>query len=163
LVQMDAVEFLQVFFAAMTPVGELRLSIPLGIYTLDMPWYQVLPISIVGNIVPVLFLIPGMHVGARLLHKYPTFLTRLLDWRTESLLHAYNKRFARYGAAFLVVLVAIPLPITGAWTGSLASWAFGIPARKAIPLIALGVVFAGIIVTVLTESGIRLGGIIAGD
>jgi uncharacterized membrane protein len=61
------------------------------------------------------------------------------------------------------VLIAIPLPITGAWTGSLTSWAFGIPARKAIPLIALGVVFAGIIVTILTESGIRLGGIIAGD
>ena len=160
---MDVVDFLEVFFAAMTPVGELRLSIPLGIYTLDMPWYQVLPISIVGNILPVFFLIPGLHIGARLLHKYPTFLTRVLDWRTQSLLQTYNTRFAKYGATFLVVLVAIPLPITGAWTGSLASWAFGIPARKAIPLIALGVVFAGVIVTILTESGIRLGGIIAGD
>lgn len=154
---MDAVDFLQVFFAAMTPVGELRLSIPLGIYTLDMPWYQVLPVSIVGNIIPVLFIIPGLHVGAALLHRYPTFLTRILDWRTESLLQTYNARFAKYGPAFLVVLVAIPLPITGAWTGSLASWAFGIPARRAVPLIVLGVVIAGVIVTVLTETGIIVG------
>ena len=157
---MDVVEFLEVFFAAMTPVGELRFSIPLGIYTLDMPWYQVLPISIVGNIIPVLFIIPGRHIAAALLHKYPTFLTRMLDWRTQSLLRTYNARFAKYGPAFLVVLVAIPLPITGAWTGSLASWAFGIPARKAIPLIALGVVIAGVIVTVLTEMGIKIGDVL---
>ncbi len=157
---MDVVEFLEVFFAAMTPVGELRLSIPLGIYTLNLPWYQVLPVSVGGNIIPVLFIIPGLHVGTRLLHRYPTFLTRILDWRTESLLQTYNARFAKYGPAFLVVLVAIPLPITGAWTGSLASWAFGIPAKKAIPLIALGVVFAGIIVTVLTEMGIKVGDVL---
>ncbi len=144
----------------MTPVGELRLSIPLGIYTLNLPWYQVLLVSVVGNIIPVLFIIPGLHVGTRLLHRYPTFLTRILDWRTESLLQTYNARFAKYGPAFLVVLVAIPLPITGAWTGSLASWAFGIPAKKAIPLIALGVVFAGIIVTVLTEMGIKVGDVL---
>ena len=157
---MDVVEFLEVLFAAMTPVGELRFSIPLGIYTLDMPWYQVLPISIVGNIVPVLFIIPGLHMAAALLHKQPTFLTRVLDWRTQSLLRTYDKRFAKYGATFLVVLVAIPLPITGAWTGSLASWAFGIPARRAIPLIALGVVIAGVIVTVLTVTGIKVGDVL---
>ena len=154
---MDVVEFLEVFFAAMTPAGELRFSVPLGIYTLDLPWYQVLPVSIVGNIIPVLFIIPGLHIGARLLRKYPTFLTRMLDWRTESLLRTYDNNFAKYGPAFLVVLVAIPLPITGAWTGSLASWAFGIPAKKAIPLIALGVVIAGVIVTVLTVTGIIVG------
>ena len=81
----------------------------------------------------------------------------MLDWRTQSLLRMYDRRFAKYGATFLVVLVAIPLPITGAWTGSLAAWAFGIPARKAIPFIALGIVIAGVIVTVLTITGIKIG------
>ena len=157
---MDVVDFLEVFFAAMTPVGELRLSIPFGIYTLNLPWYQVLPVSILGNIIPVLFIIPGLHIGARLLPKYPAFLTRILDWRTESLLRTYNAKFTKYGPAFLVVLVAIPLPITGAWTGSLASWAFGIPAWRAIPLIALGVVIAGVIVTILTETGIKISDIL---
>ena len=157
---MDVANLLETFFAAMTPVGELRFSIPLAIYTLDIPWYQALPVSVAGNIVPVFFLIPGLHYTDRLLHKHPTILTRLLVWRTESLQRAYTERYARYGAAFLVVLVAVPLPITGAWTGSLASWAFGIPARKAIPLISLGVAIAGIIVTVLTEAGIKIGDIL---
>ena len=71
-----------------------------------------------------------------------------------------GRRFHTYGDMALVLLVAIPLPMTGAWTGSMAAWVFNIPARRAIPLIGLGVVIAGIIVTALTLSGIRLGGII---
>ena len=157
---MDIVAFLQIFFAAMTPVGELRISIPIGIHILDLPWYQVFPISILGNLLPVLLLVPCLNVGATWLRKYPTFLTKLLDWRARSLLNAHANHFAKYGPIFLVILVAIPLPMTGAWTGSLASWAFGIPARKAIPLIAMGIIIAGLIVTVLTETGIKLGTIL---
>ena len=157
---MDIVAFLQIFFAAMTPVGELRISIPIGIHILDLPWYQVFPISVLGNLLPVLLLVPCLHVGGTWLRKYPTFLTKLLDWRARSLLKSHTNHFAKYGPIFLVVLVAIPLPMTGAWTGSLASWAFGIPARKAIPLIATGIIIAGLIVTVLTETGIKLGTIL---
>ena len=157
---MDIVAFLQIFFAAMTPVGELRISIPIGIHVLDLPWYQVFPISILGNLLPVLLLVPCLNVGATWLRKYPTFLTKMLDWRARSLLNTHTTHFAKYGPIFLVVLVAIPLPMTGAWTGSLASWAFGIPARKAIPLIATGIIIAGFIVTVLTETGIKLGTIL---
>ena len=154
---MDIVALLQVFFAAMTPVGELRVSIPIGIHILDLPWYQVLPISIIGNILPVLIFVPTLHISAVWLRKHPSFLTKLLDWRATSLLNAHVNHFAKYGPLFLIVLVAIPIPMTGAWTGSLASWAFGIPARKAIPLIATGIIIAGLIVTVLTETGIKLG------
>ena len=57
----------------------------------------------------------------------------------------------------MVVLVAIPLPMTGAWTGSLAAWVFHIPPRSAIPLISLGVLIAGVIVTLLVEGGIQSG------
>ena len=159
---MDIIALLQVFFAAMTPVGELRLSIPIGIHVLDLPWYQVFPVSILGNIIPVLLLVPCLHIGATRLRKYPTFLTTLLDWRARSILNAHTNHFAKYGPIFLVVLVAIPFPMTGAWTGSLASWAFGIPARKAIPLIATGIIMAGLIVTALTETGIKLGTILTG-
>ena len=157
---MDIVAFLQVFFSAMTPVGELRLSIPVGIHILDLPWYQVFPISILGNLIPVLLIVPCLHMGATWLRKHPNFLTRLLDWRARSLFNAHTNHFTKYGPIFLVVLVAMPLPMTGAWTGSLASWAFGIPARKAIPLITTGIIIAGLIVTILTETGIKLGKIL---
>jgi uncharacterized membrane protein len=59
----------------------------------------------------------------------------------------------------LVAFVAIPLPFTGAWTGSLAAWVFQVPPRSAIPLIALGVVIAGGVVTAVTLTGIGLSGL----
>ena len=62
----------------------------------------------------------------------------------------------------LIILVAIPLPMTGAWTGSLAAWVFQIPPIQAIILIGLGVFIAGIIVTILTLSGIEISSITLG-
>lgn len=61
-----------------------------------------------------------------------------------------------YGAWFLPLFVAIPLPVTGGWTASFIAFVFGMPFKRAFPLIALGVLLAGLIVTVLTETGIAL-------
>ena len=141
----------------MTPVGELRLSIPLGIWKLQLPWYQVLPISLLGNIVPVLILVPGLERAAKLLRRFPNPAVRVLDWRVERLRRAHGGRFQRYGSLALVALVAIPLPMTGAFTGSLAAWVFHVPPRSAIPLIILGVLIAGVVVTMLVEGGIHAG------
>ena len=154
---MTLVEALEVLLAAMTPVGELRLSIPFGVYTLGMPWLPVLLLSLVGNMVPVLLLVPGLERTSRFLTSFPNPLGRLLQWRVERLRQTQAKRFAKYGPAFLVVLVALPLPFTGAWTGSLAAWVFQVPARTAIPLIAVGVLLAGVIVTLLTLAGAQAG------
>ena len=68
----------------------------------------------------------------------------------------YHGHYQRYGALALVGLVAVPLPFTGAWTGSVVAWAFRVPPRTAIPLILLGVVIAGVAVTILTQAGIQL-------
>ena len=144
----------------MTPIGELRLAIPLGIYTLDIPWYVVLPLAIAGNMVPVLLLVPGLNRLSRLIRSFPNPAARLLDWQSARIQRVQVRRFQRYGDLALLLIVAIPLPMTGAWSGSLAAWIFEIPARRAIPLIGLGVVIAGVIVTALTLSGIRLGGLI---
>ena len=160
---MDLLDLLVTFLAAMTPIGELRLAIPLGIYTLDVPWYLALPIAVSGNMVPVLVLVPGLNRLSRLLLSFPNPAGRLLTWQTGRLERAHTQRFQRYGGMALVILVAIPLPMTGAWTGSLAAWIFRVPVRRAIPLIALGVLIAGLIVTALTLSGIELGGLITAE
>ena len=157
---MELLDLLATFAAAMTPIGELRLAIPLAIYTLEIPWYIALPTAIAGNMVPVLALVPGLDRLSRFLQSFPNPAGRLLAWQLERLQRVQGRRFHTYGDMALVLLVAIPLPMTGAWTGSMAAWVFKIPARRAIPLIGLGVVIAGIIVTALTLSGIRLGGII---
>ena len=60
----------------------------------------------------------------------------------------------KYGYPALIVFVAIPLPMTGAWTGALIAFLFGIPFKKAFPLITLGIMIAGIIVLVISKTGI---------
>ena len=148
---------LKILLAAMTPIGELRLSIPLGIITLDMVWYKVLLLSIAGNIVPVPILLVTIDRINNFLQAHPSMLTKFLNWRTNNIRKYYSPRLERYGLAFLVVLVAIPLPFTGAWTGSVAAWVFHIPKRKAIPLIGLGIILSGSIVTLITISGTNIG------
>jgi uncharacterized membrane protein len=151
-------DWLWVLLAAMTPIGELRLSIPLGIQGLGMPWYFVLPLSVLGNLVPVFVLVLGLERMSGLLQSFPNPAGRLLAWRADRLRLAHSERFRRYGVVVLVAFVAIPLPFTGAWTGSLAAWVFQVPPRTAIPLIALGVVIAGVVVTAATLMGIELSG-----
>lgn len=149
-------EALQILLAAMTPVGELRLSIPLGILSHGMPWYQVFFLSLAGNMLPVPFILFVLTKGTQVLEKLPIPVHRLLEWRTDHLRKTYTRRFEKFGPVFLIVLVAIPLPFTGAWTGSLAAWVFHLPPRIAIPLIWLGVLIAGVIVTSLTLAGVQI-------
>ena len=140
----------------MTPIGELRLAIPLSISHLGVPWYQALPIAIVGNMIPVLVLVPGLERITTLVRSYPTPVSRLLDWWIARVTRTYHGHYQRYGALALVGLVAIPLPFTGAWTGLCGRLGLPGAAPDGHPLIALGVVIAGVTVTLLTQAGIQL-------
>ena len=147
---------LKTFLLAMTPLGELRLSIPVGISTLDMAWPLVLALSIAGNLLPVPFLLWGLRtVGARV-ERMDNVLGNLLRWRTRTVQERWGARVRRYGFGAIVLIVAIPLPLTGAWTGSLAVWALHVPAARGLLAIATGVVIAGAVVTAATRAGIEL-------
>lgn len=145
---------LATFLSAMLPVGELRLAIPLGIVHFEMPWYQAFFYGVLGNVVPVIPLLLGLGLAARILTSFSNPLGRLLLWREGKLRSSHGARFQRYGALALLPFVAIPLPLTGAWTGCLAAWAFEIPLRKALPVIAGGVLLAGVIVTAIVQLSI---------
>lgn len=160
---MESLDLLMIFGAAMTPVGELRLAIPIAIYTYNVTWYLALPIAVLGNMVPVLILIYGLNRISNLLVSLPSPISGLFQWHENRLRRIHSRRFDRYGALALVILVAIPLPMTGAWTGSLAAWTFRISPNRSIPLIALGVLIAGIIVTVVTLSSMELGKVVVAD
>jgi uncharacterized membrane protein len=144
------------FLAAMTPIGELRLSIPLGVGEYGLAWPLVLVLSIAGNMLPVPFLIWGLRTVGGRIERMDNVLGRLLRWRTRSVEARWGERIRRQGFPAIVLLVAIPLPFTGAWTGSLAVWALGVPAARGLMAIATGLLIAGAVVTALTLAGIEL-------
>ena len=145
---------LAVFLTAMTPIGELRAAIPLGV-TRDMPWYEAYGWAVLGNMVPVFVLLWGLEPASRFLLSFPNPAGRFIRWRAERLRERQGKLLERWGAWALVPFVAVPLPVTGAWTGCLAAWAFGIAPRRALLPILCGVIIAGGIVTALVELSVN--------
>ncbi len=147
---------LLVALAAMTPVGELRAAIPLAALTYDMWWLKAYALAVVGNLVPVPFVLFGLRTVGERIERQEHLVGRLLRWRTRRVEAQWGDRVRRLGFLGIVLVVAIPLPLTGAWTGTLAVWALGMPARRGLPAIAAGVAIAGAIVTALTAAGIGL-------
>ena len=134
----------------MLPVVELRGAIPFAMATYGFSAWEALSVAVIGNIIPALILVPFIgRAGAFLSEKselWKSFFSYFLA-RTRN---NHAKKFELLKEFALVVLVAIPLPVTGVWTASLVAYVFGIPSRKAIPLIFIGVVIAGAVVTLAT-------------
>lgn len=148
-----------VFVVSMLPIFELRGGIPIGINFYGMQWYYVVPIAISGNMIPVFPILLLLGPLSRLLSRIPVF-RRFFDWlfrRTRS----RSAVVERYKAIGLMLFVAIPLPVTGAWTGSIAAFIFNIRFHNAIISILFGVFIAAVIVTTLSLLGIW-GAVIAG-
>ena len=141
------------FGTAMVPVLELRGAIPVGVAAGLSP-LTACAISVVGNMVPVPFIL-------LLIRRIFDWLrgTRLfgpkIDW-LERRAHLKGRVVKKYRLPGLIILVAIPLPGTGAWTGALVAALLDIRMRHAVPAIFLGVAIAGAIVTVLTYGVVQM-------
>jgi uncharacterized membrane protein len=149
-------EALKIILIAMSPIAELRAAIPLGIIEFGQPWYLAFILSLLGNMIPVFFLLWALPRLSMLLISSHNPVGRLLNWRAERLRTTQGKRFKKHGLWALALFVAMPLPLTGAWTGCLLAWAFDVPPRKALLFIGIGVLIAGVIVTALTMGGINV-------
>ncbi|MFQ5796496.1 MAG: COG2426 family protein [Candidatus Bipolaricaulia bacterium] len=143
---------LAVILVSALPISELRGGIPLAIVHYDMTPISAYLLGITGNLIPVVLLLCYLERTAAWLSRSPAF-DRFLHWLFSYTRRRHQMKVARWGALALVVLVAIPLPATGAWTGSLVAFVFGVEFRYAFPLITLGVLIAGGIVT-LSSVGI---------
>ncbi len=135
---------------AMTPIGELRAAIPLGIEVFGLSPLHAFIVSVVGNAVPVLILIFGLEAITSWCDRHVKWCHRILTRvfvRTE---RVFRGKYERYGVAALFIFTMIPLPVTGVWTASVAAVLFRIRPRVAIPAILLGMLVAGIIVTFIT-------------
>ena len=83
--------------------------------------------------------------------SHSKLMNKFLNWLFERTRKKTKDKIEKYGDLALIIFVAIPLPNTGAWTGTLAAWLFGIPTNRALINIFYGVLIAGVIVTVITS------------
>jgi uncharacterized membrane protein len=124
--------------------------------------YLLFALAVLGNLVPVPLILQFLATAEKLLRRSAR-CARLLDRIFARTYARAHTKVVAYKTLALVSFVAVPLPFTGAWTGSLIAYLFRMPFSKAFAAIALGVVFAGLLVMVLTLSGwvifLRVGGV----
>lgn len=136
------------FFISMAPIIELRGGLPYGI-ALGLDYPLALTAAVLGNMVPVPFIIIYIR------HIF-TWLRKRSKWwdekitRLEKKAHLKGRVVRKYSTIGLCILVAIPLPGTGAWTGALVAAVLDMRLKKAIPAIFLGVCIAAAIMTMVT-------------
>ena len=136
------------FGVAMMPVLELRGAIPVGVANgLDL--WTAIGVSIIGNLVPVPFIIIFIRKIFAWMKKVSKKFHALVE-KLENRAEEKSEVVLKYAFWGLVVLVAIPLPGTGAWTGALVAAMLNMRLKKAFPAIALGVLIAAVIVSFAT-------------
>ena len=148
-------EELCVFFCSMIPIIELRGAIPLGA-AFGMPWWQSYFLSVIGNMLPVPIIL--------------LFVKAVITWMGKSKVKFFNKiagflnkrvekrrgQIEKYSFWGVCLFVAVPLPVTGAWTGSLVAAMIDMKFWKALLSCLLGVMIAGVIMTLISYGAVAI-------
>jgi len=138
------------FFISMLPIAELRGSIPIALTIYQLSIAKAYIISVIGNMIPVFFLLWLLGPVSGYLMQRFAWAQKFFTWLFERTRHRFIGKYEKWGELALMIFVAIPLPITGAWTGSVAAFLFGITKKKSLIFITLGAMIAGVIVTLTT-------------
>ena len=147
-------QLLGTLLVSVVPVIELRGAIPIGVALGLHPFWAMLA-SIVGNMLPVPFIILFVRHVFTWLKRHSPFLGRLVQ-KLEDKAHNKSAVVIKYRAIGLCLLVAVPFPGTGAWTGALVASLLDIRLRHAFPAILLGLIIAGAITTAVTMGVVHL-------
>lgn len=150
-------DILKTLFIGMLPVLEIRGAIPVGVAAGLDPWSAFF-VGFVGNMLPVPFLILLTRKiiewmkKHHILDKLTSFLERKGSQKAQTV-----QKYSFWG---LFILVAIPLPGTGAWTGALVASFLDMRLKRALPAIAMGVIVAGLIVLLATYGVVSVGSLV---
>ncbi len=150
--------FIIIIFIAMLPFVELRGTILVWAaqgdsnFLVGFPypggWIQIYIVSVIGNMIPIPFILLFFPWVERKLRRWKIF-NRFFDWLFARTRRKSGRSVERYEELALIMFVAIPLPVTGAWTGSLVSYLFGLKRAKSLFFIFVGVLIAGAIMLAL--------------
>lgn len=142
------------FLVSMVPIIELRGAIPIATGMGLAPWIAI-PIAIVGNLLPVPFIIVFIKRIFAWMRRVSPKLNRVVD-KMEAKAEKNKEKVLKYAFWGLALFVAIPLPGTGAWTGALVAAMLDMPLKKAFPSVVIGVLGAGIIISFVSYGAAAL-------
>jgi len=149
-------DLLQVFLLAMTPLGELRLAIPMGVAVYHLSPVLVFFVAVIGNLIPAILLLLFLkRVSAYLSGKSVVF-KKVFTWWEDSARKKHIAKIQEYDAIGLAIFTAVPLPLTGAWTGALLATMMNMSLKKSIPAVVAGVAVAGLLVTAFVVLGVNI-------
>jgi len=139
--------FLLVFFLSMLPISEIRGAIPIGFFYYHLSLWKVFFVALLGNILTTLILLLFLKRISLFFKRQKNFLRNFWDLLLNHYYLKHKKTIKSLGAVALVIFVAIPLPFTGAWSGSLIAFIFNLSFKKSFFLISIGIILAGILVS----------------
>jgi len=139
------------------PIVELRGAIPVAIAVYKMSVWSAYFWSVLGSLISILLVLWALDlvINKFLIRRIPIF-DKFFGWLFEKTKRKHSKLFERWRDLGLVIWAAVPLPGFGAWTGALIAFVFGISIKRAFPLIGLGTLIAGVLVSLITIGIIKL-------
>jgi uncharacterized membrane protein len=138
----------------MIPWLESRYVIPIAM-DLGYAWWEVFPIAVAGNILPIPFILIFFKYAEKYLRNFK-FWANLMDRLFDYTRRRADKKIRRYEHIGLLLFVALPVPFTGAWTGALIAYLFGLKFSKSLITIFIGVLIAASIMTFIKLTGIDI-------
>ena len=146
--------WLVVLILAASPISELRGAIPLALGVYGFSPVDAYLLSVLGNLIPVIPLLLFLGPVSEWLRRFPA-MDRFFTWLFARTQRKYIKDHEGFSLTALMIFVAIPLPMTGAWTGCAIAFLLGLDTKRSFLAISAGVLIAGALVTA-TVMGIKL-------
>ncbi len=154
--------YIKTFLWACTPLLELRFSIPAGVGFYELSLIQSTIISIIATILITIILALILPKIVLFCDRHIPLFDRILKKIFEKTRAKHSHRIEILGEVALLFFIAVPLPGSGAWTGVIAAYLFGVSTKKTILLVSAGVTLSGIIVAILTFLGFGIWDIVNG-
>lgn len=136
------------------PATELRAALPLGITVFHLSPWSAYVFAVLGNVLPMAIVFLLLPPTVAFCEKRSKICKRLFENYFYALEKKHKEKYDKWGALALVLFVAIPLPGSGAWTGSVLAVLFGVEKRYSIPAILLGIILSGLIVLAITQGAL---------